>query len=444
MKSRLPALMIVILLLAGHACAMEETAIPGLPTRLQWEQNTQILTGEGLSEASRANKTVARLSYRDETFIWQAVAKDSLQPGETLFSLTVGELSSNVPGYMECRGESTAAGVEIYGAGLATCRDGYVYLLSVSNVGAPVSGDTLAALEYLAQTMVFVGTEAEEVNKAPVLPESDFAAPPAEVRITQTDVPIALLDAPAQWNSLQLTVHGTTVPDTPLRYYVNGDGKERFRSDENGNFTCAISFPKDGDYTVSIQAIRDNDRGAASFRVSAARAEVPAALETGEAVGWENSVTVRGITLPDATVTLISDAGRKKNIKVSTDGTFVLNIDLPKKGSIAYTVKCQVKGFAVSNLPLSVTRTETPEEQFEKKWQDAGKNGQLALSGIIERYYSLPEETGIVLSCDGTEYLLLTDSVAPYHIGDHVHAVCDMIRTDDTLPVCRAAAIIEE
>ena len=444
MKKRLPALLMVTLLLAGNVCAMEETAVPGLPARLQWEQNTQIMTGELLSEGSRANKIVAQLSYQNNTFFWQAAEKERLRTGETLFSLTVGEPSSNVPGFTECRGESTAAGITVYGAGLATCRDGYAYLLSVSSVNAPVSEEALDALACLAGTMVFVGNEAEAACKAPVLPESDFVPPPAEVRITQTEVPMVLLDAPAEWNSLSLIVHGTTLPDTPLRYYVNGDGKDRFRSDENGNFTCEISFPKDGDYTVSIQAIRDNDRGAASFRVSAAREKLPAVLETDEAVGWENIVTVRGITLSGATVTLLSTSGREKNIKVGVDGTFTLNIDLPKKGSASYTVKCQAKGYAVCNLPLSVVRIETPSEQFEKKWQDAEKNGQLALSGVIERYVSLPEETGVVLSCGGKEYLLLPESVAPYHIGNRVRAVCELIRADDTLPVCHAAAIIEE
>jgi hypothetical protein len=292
-----------------------------------------------------------------------------------------GAWSGDLPDFAVFRGNASMQSLSVQTIAYATVRYGKVYTVSADIIGREPNQADEAALNAAAASMLFLGTQktpAPSIAPAPKATINLTPTPtpaPAEVKVQRDETALTLDYVPSVSKTAKLTVTGTTDPNTPLRYYVNGQGYERFTSDSEGRFTCLIrELTKAGKNLVTIHAIGEKGYGVVAFSVSLEQEKAPLTvtpITQGVAGG---STVITGAVLPGSTVQVLYHT-QTYNAAVSEDGSFDCEVGLDRLGENTFTIRATLEGYLKSEEKLTVIRIKSEldeQEAFQKKLRSIG------------------------------------------------------------------------
>ena len=321
-----------------------------------------------------------------------------------------GAWSQDLPEFAVFQGKASLQALPVATIAYATVRYGQVFSVSADIIGREPTEKDEAALYTAAASMLFLGTPLTSPPSASKAPQATLnlqptpTPAPAEVRVQRDETYLTLDYAPSVAHTTRLTLTGATEPNTPMRYYVNGQGYERFTADSDGRFTCQVrSLPKAGKNVIAIHAIGDKGYGVVTFTVMLEQEKAPLALTpvTEEVAG--DSVVITGAVLPGSTVQVLYRT-KTYEARVKEDGSFSCKVNLPRLGENAYTVRASLAGYLRGEEKLTIMRVlgETDEQAaFQKQLKSIAYD---KLCAKPENYKDSPVRfTGRVLSLSGKD-----------------------------------------
>ncbi len=287
-----------------------------------------------------------------------------------------GSWSQDLPEFAIFRGSTSLQSLSVQTITYATVRYGQVYTISCEMIGREPTAADEAALHTAAASLLFLGMQKTPPPAITIKPQATLntqptpTPAPAEVKVQRDETYLALDFAPSVSKSTKLTLTGVTEPNTPMRYYVNGKGYERFTADSEGRFTCLIrNLPKAGKNVIAIYAIGDKGYGVVTFTVLLEQEKAPLAVTPVKEGVADNRTVITGAVLPGSTVQVLYRA-KTYDAQVKEDGSFTCEVELNKVGENTFTIRAALPGYLRGEEKLTVLRvkSETDEKAaFMKK-----------------------------------------------------------------------------
>ena len=319
-----------------------------------------------------------------------------------------GVWSQDLPEFAVFQGDASMQSLTVQTIAYATVRYGKVFMVTSEIIGRDMAAWDEAALKTTAASILFLGTQwtplpAETpMPRATLDPQPTATPAPAEVRVQRDETFITLDNVPSVSKTTKLTVTGVTEPNTPMRYYVNDQGYERFTSDGEGRFTCLVrDLPKPGKNVVTINAIGEKGYGSVSFTIILEQLKTPLVVTpVTQGVAGDNTV-ISGAVLPGSTVQILYRT-KTYDVQVMEDGGFSCKVELPKLGENTFTIRATLEGYLKGEEKLTLLRLKSEADEqaaFQKKLRRVNYD---KLAAKPESYKDSPVQfTGRVLSLSG-------------------------------------------
>jgi hypothetical protein len=319
-----------------------------------------------------------------------------------------GAWSEELPEFAVFRSNASMQSLSVQTITYATVRYGQVFTVSAEIIGREPTKADEDDLNAAAASMLFLGTQGTPVPLVTPAPQATLniqptSTPvPAEVKVQRDETKITLDYVPSVVKATKMTVTGVTAPDTPLRYYVNGQGYERFTSDSEGRFTCPIrELTKNGKNVVTIYAIGEKGYGVVAFTVMLEQEKAPLTITPMTQGVAGNSTVITGAVLPGSEVQVLYHT-KTYDAVVHEDGSFICEVGLDKLGENTFTVRATLTGYLKGEEKLTAVRIKSDldeQEAFQKKLRriSYGK-----LTAKPEAYKDSPVKyEGLILSLSG-------------------------------------------
>ncbi len=174
-------------------------------------------------------------------------------------------------------------------------------------------------------------------------------------------IPLSLSPIPATLPTNMLTLSGATSASAFLRYSVNGRTSSRFKPEKDGSFSVSVpNLDTSAPNEVEVTAFDSASASTIRFSVAVDWQDTPLALSqtTGETA--EESLTLRGLTLPNTKVQLVRRSGTA-TVPVAEDGSFTCQIPLKKVGVHTVSVTAQAAGYRRREVQVTLQRTGDPK-----------------------------------------------------------------------------------
>ncbi len=295
--------------------------------------------------------------------------------------LLSGAWNEELPEFAVFRGNASMQSLSVQTIAYATVRYGKVYAVSADIIGREPTQADEAALNAAAASILFLGaqhTPAPSVTpalKATLNIQPTPTPAPAEVKVQRDETALTLDYVPSVSKTAKLTVTGVTDPNTPLRYYVNGQGYERFTSDSEGRFTCLIrELTKNGKNLVTIHAIGEKGYGVVAFTVMLEQEKAPLIVTPITQGVADNRTVITGAVLPGSTVQVLYRT-KTYDAVVSEDGSFTCEVGLDRLGENTFTIRASLTGYLKGEDKLTVVRIKSDldeQDAFQKKLRSIG------------------------------------------------------------------------
>lgn len=286
-----------------------------------------------------------------------------------------GAWSEELPEFAVFRGNASMQSLSVQTIAYATVRYGKVYTVSSDIIGREPTQADEAALNTVAASMLFLGaqhTPAPFVTQVPQATLNIQPTPtpaPAEVKVQRDETALTLDYVPSVSKTAKLTVTGVTQPNTPMRYYVNGQGYERFTSDSEGRFTCLIrELTKGGKNVVTIYAIGEKGYGVVAFAVRLEQEKAPLIVTPMTQGVAGNRTVITGAVLPGSTVQVLYRT-KAYDADISEDGSFTCEVGLDRLGENTFTIRATLTGYLKGEEKLTVVRIKSDldeQDAFQK------------------------------------------------------------------------------
>ena len=295
-----------------------------------------------------------------------------------------GAWSGDLPEFAVFRGNTSIQSLSVQTIAYATVRYGKVFTVSADFIGREPTQADEAALNTAAASILFLGAQITPAPSATPEPRNTMniqptpTPAPAEIKVQRDETKLTLDYVPSTVKTAKMTVTGVTEPNTPLRYYVNGQGYERFTSDSDGRFTCNVrELTKKGKNVVTIYAIGEKGYGVVAFTVILEQERAPLTVTPMAQGVAGGSAVITGAVLPGSTVTVLYHA-KTYDAAVLEDGSFACEVGLDKLGENNFTVRAILDGYLKGEEKLTVIRIRSEldeQEAFQKKLRriDYGK-----------------------------------------------------------------------
>ncbi len=322
---------------------------------------------------------------------------------------------------------------------LATLYLGHMVAFRMDIIGRePAQADIDLLLAAAGRTLLLGASTQPPAQAAAeqtlTLPDVQVAANPAEVIRDSEGLALTLDAIPDTVGLTQVTLSGTTVPYGYLRYTLGDTTSSRIKADETGAFRFTLTgLEGDAANVVSLTAFKGELKTVVHFTVTVAWQRVPFALQSApETEG--NTLTLRGLTLPQATVKLTAGRGAG-SIVVGEDGAFTVTLSLTRLGENDFTLQAQASGYHRTDYDFSVTRNQSADEALAALHKAVRATDYAKLCANPARFEGRVVELGGVASAlrfaDGqASFTLITDA------GDAYAVLCD-----DLLAVSEGAQI---
>ncbi|MDD3412135.1 MAG: hypothetical protein PHY12_15125, partial [Eubacteriales bacterium] len=279
---------------------------------------------------------------------------------------------SDAPGYALFSAQSGAQTALPYSClSLSTLYLGKVYTLHMEIINRDVTQDDAQLLVDASNRLLRLGAasarETADAGETAALALPQSALPSAEeatLGFVGGDMKLALDPVPAVIGTTTLSISGVTQPKASLRYSVNDVASSRFKADAEGRFTANLPNLQDGvenDVTLSVWS--GDSKNAVSFKVKVEWQSTPVALSRTGGTVEGDSVTLSGLTLPGAKVTLLRGSS-STNVKVAQDGSFTCTVKLSRVGENTATLRALADGYRRVDTALAFTRVVSAQEEM--------------------------------------------------------------------------------
>ena len=322
---------------------------------------------------------------------------------------------------------------------LSTLYLGKIYTFRTDVIGRePDLSDTTLLLNVAKRTLLLGATS--ESEPAPVEEEIPLALPEqpvlseqaAAITTIRESMPLTIQDVPSIIGTTEFTLSGTTQADVSLKYSVNGTSSSRFKSDENGNFSANVRGLKAGDNKLELIAYRGKDQTRISFEVTVDWQLTPMVLANRAPAVESDTVTIEGLTLPGAKISLIRKSGTS-NVTVAEDGSFSCEVKLKQAGENTFTLRALADGYKRNDMEVTATRLLSDEEllatlqgkvktvSYAKllKTPASFKGKVVQLTGTVGSLCNSGGQPRFTLTTDdGNAYIVLCSDLLAVHEGD--------------------------
>ncbi len=290
---------------------------------------------------------------------------------------------------------------------------GKIYSFSFDAVGRELTAEDEAALKSIASRALRLGLGAQTAAME-IAPLSDANA---EMMLSGDDIRLTAASVPTVIGSVQLTVSGETEPGAKMRVKVNGSASESFYPDENGAYYYTVRKLKNGqENSVEIIASRDGKTASIAFKVAVRQQRVPLAVTPLTGVSQENTITIKGSTMPGAKISAVK-GNSGVDIAVDDNGLFSFELNTKKAGSnYRFTVKADCSGYKSGELEGRIRRIDLKEAETAAARLDYQAllnkpkkfDGTcVCMEGRITAFgYQNGTPMCLIASEDGSEYLL--------------------------------------
>lgn len=286
---------------------------------------------------------------------------------------------------------------------ISTLYMGNIYSFKLDAVGRELTDGDKAALISAATRSVRLGDASGTLPgmEHHLYVEDVYAlsGKSATVAADNTDVRLSLNDVPELTGATQILLSGEADPAAKLRVKVNGEQSEAFAPDENGAYSyLARRLESGAENKIEITASVGDLSSTLSLGISVAKRQTPLAAAPVAGYSCEDSVTIEGLSVPDALV-YVKRGGSVMEIPVGEDGhfSFVLNT---KKADTSY-------GFTVVAERAGCKPTEVSGKIRRIDLQASQSIDNQALADDPARY------EGVVISRVGVIEALLYESGTP-------------------------------
>lgn len=468
------ALVLAGLTICGAAFAGQTVALDDIGLRYAAGDGEALATREG------ADARVLTALGVDADTLHGAMIRDglyliSILPDGWQFSLGVDEK----PAGLACvnQAEMNAADKEVFlqqlarrgGYGSAAWKqDGYALFSSsaeAQNGGALSYADLSLSTLYLDQVLTFrtelIGREAAQTDtdllvaaaertlrlgaktqpaaeetepQTLTLPAVEVPSAPAAFTYGAQTCDLTLDPVAGTIGVTRFTLSGVTLPGAYLRYAVNGKTSSRITADDAGAFSVTVpNLNGDEQNAIRLTVYKGDQKTVVDFTVTVDWQLSPLVLETVGDIA-QDEVTLRGLTLPGATVKLTAGRGVGR-ITVGEDGAFTVTLRLTHLGENEFTLQAQAAGYHRNDVTLSVTRVESAADTIDRLQR-------LARSVPYEKLLARPAAyADRVVELGGTASKLRYQDGAPSFVLTTDSGDGYAVRCDNLLAVTQGMAI---
>ncbi len=251
----------------------------------------------------------------------------------------------------------------VYTLRYATLNLGRVCLLTQTVVGRVPSHEDDERMERVLAGIRFLSSVTEPTpSPTPIptaTPEPTAAPTPGVATVIKSEGGMTVEGVPAYTGTAELTITGTVGASEEVTVRVDDRTLGRATARKDGTFSLRVTLPEEGDLTLAVMTETAEQMLSVRYEKPAASltiTEPESDTFTGE------SVTLKGVTEPDATVYVEGD-GFKTNVKAGRTGAFTAKITFASAGTRTFTVTAKADGFTSTSLDVTLTR-----ELSQKEW----------------------------------------------------------------------------
>lgn len=273
-------------------------------------------------------------------------------------------LTQTEPVCVRMTSSAMVASMPVYTLRYATLHLGQLYLLTQTVVGrAPDEGEDARVAQVLAG-MKLLQSRTEptpEPTPAPTpTPEPTPEPTPGVAQVIASEGELTVEGVPAYTNSASLTLTGQTAASVEVRAAVDGATLGRTTSRKDGAFSMTVSLPEEGDLVLAVMT--DDAEQMLSLRYE--MPSVPLTVtDPAEPVFTGDTVTIKGITAPEATVYL-KGTGVSTNVKASKNGVYSIRVTFKDAGTQTFSLRAALKGYRDTETTVTLTRELTDRERL--------------------------------------------------------------------------------
>ena len=237
------------------------------------------------------------------------------------------------------------ASMPVYSLRYATLHLGKLYMIEQTIVGREPDKADDARMEQLLSGMKLLSSLGQATPTPQATATMQPTATPEPIlgsAAVETSGSLTLDEIPAYTTSAQLTLSGHAAASAEIRVEESGKQLAKTGAKKDGSFSLKVKLADEGDHELVATAGEDTATFTIRYEKPDARLEITEPESTTFTGG---SVTVRGVTEPNATV--MSEAGTE-----------------------TFTLRAKADGFAQSTRSITLTREWTQREliaQFRQK-----------------------------------------------------------------------------
>ena len=369
-------------LLALGAGALAQTATYVFPYegfRYTQREDETVLTQTNLGEHEALLKSLGTsseavlASYVASGIVMEVIPDDG---GQIAVSVTdagkfadVQDMENTAPACVRLTSSAMYASMPVYSLRYATLHLGKLYMIEQTIVGREPDEADDARMEQLLSGMKLLSSLSQATPTPQATATMQPTATPEPIlgsAAVETTGSLTLDEIPAYTTSAKFTLSGHAAASAEIR--VEEGGKQLAKTDakKDGSFSLKVRLAEEGDHELMVTAGEDTATFTIRYEKPDARLEI---TEPESATFTGGSVTVRGVTEPNATV-YIEGKGMNTNVKAGKNGGFSIRVFMNEAGTETFTLRAKADGFAQTTRSITLTREWTQREliaQFRQK-----------------------------------------------------------------------------
>ncbi len=335
-----------------------------------------------------------------------------------------GDWDESLSSFICLNWQKDIQGVTVHTLAYQTLMYGKIISFECDSFGQAPTQACAESLKKGAEAILFLGAKASPMQDQAsvsnlVLPETTQHEGTAELVVSRDAIPLVLEDLPLTISVSELVVKGTTDPNANLRYYMNGSGIERFKSDDQGYFEITCKKFKEGKNVLRIDASSDNGNASITARINLTQDSTPAMLSTMEITCDTETYDISGLTLPEASVS-VKAGSRTLKPAVNEDGTFTVTLPTPNAKDYTFIFDISSALYKKNKLEVVVHRLSSAEEEtadFIKQSKKKGSTNLIVNGAVTDLCYDGAKRLVLFTAEDSTSYAIYVEDFLPYDMG---------------------------